>query len=81
MATENRGPGFLSGLLLGGLIGVILGLLYAPQPGEKTREQLQGRLDELTSLGKSAWEEGKEAASQRSAELRARFEQATGRHD
>ena len=81
MAKENSGPGFLSGLLLGGLIGVVLGLLYAPQAGEKTREQLQSRFDEFSSLGKSAWEEGKEAAGQKSAELRARFEQTRGKFD
>lgn len=81
MATENNGPGFFAGLLLGGVIGAVLGLLFAPQPGEKTREQLRGRIDEFVSLGKSAWEEGKEAAGQKKDELKARFEQARGKLD
>jgi len=81
MANENRGPGFFTGILLGTLIGAILGFLFAPQPGEKTREQLRGRMDELVTLGKSAWDEGKEAASQKSAEMRARVEKARGRLD
>jgi hypothetical protein len=30
-------------------------------------------MDEFVSLGKAAWEEGKEAATQKGAELQARF--------
>jgi len=81
MATENNGSSFFTGLLLGTIIGAVLGLLFAPQPGEKTREQLRSRVDEFVSLGKSAWEEGKEAASQKKDELKARFEQARGKPD
>jgi len=81
MATENNGSSFIAGLLLGGIIGAVLGLLFAPQPGEKTREQLRGKVDELMSLGRSAWEEGKEAASQKRDELKAKFEQARGKVD
>ncbi len=76
MTTENDGPNFFTGLLLGGIIGAVLGLLFAPQPGEKTREQLRGKVDGLASLGKSAWEEGKEAATQKGEELKAKFDQA-----
>ena len=81
MANDNNGSNFLAGLLLGGIIGAILGLLFAPQPGEKTREQLRGRVDEIVSLGKSAWEEGKEAASQKGEELKAKIEQARHKLD
>ena len=76
MATENSGPNFFTGLLLGGIIGAVLGLLFAPQPGEKTREQLRGKVDEMVSLGKSAWEEGKEAATQKGEELKTKLERA-----
>ena len=81
MATENSGPSFFTGLLLGTIIGAVLGLVFAPQPGEKTREQLRSKADEFISLGKSAWEEGKEAASQKRDELKAKFEQARGKVD
>ena len=82
MATDNNaGPSFFTGLLLGIIMGAVLGLLFAPQPGEKTREQLRSKVDELVSLGKSAWEEGKEAASQKRDELKARFERARGKLD
>jgi gas vesicle protein len=76
MATENSGSNFFTGLLLGGIIGAFLGLLFAPQPGEKTREQLRDKVDEIASLGKSAWEEGKEAATQKGEELKTKFERA-----
>jgi gas vesicle protein len=81
MATENSGPNFFTGLLLGTIIGAVLGLLFAPQPGEKTREQLRSKADEFISLGKSAWEEGKEAASQKRDELKAKLDRARGKLD
>lgn len=81
MAKENNGPGFFTGLLLGSLIGAVLGFLFAPQPGEKTREQLGSKMDGFIALGRAAWEEGKEAASQKGAELQAKFEQARGKRD
>ena len=43
MAGENSGPGFGTGLLLGGLIGALAGLLLAPKPGEETRTQVLER--------------------------------------
>jgi gas vesicle protein len=38
---------FLSGLVVGGLIGAVTMLLMAPQPGEKTRAELQSGALEL----------------------------------
>jgi len=81
MAEENSGPSFFTGLLLGTIIGAVLGLVFAPQPGEKTREQLRSKADEFISLGKSAWEEGKEAASQKKDELKAKLDRARGKLD
>ncbi len=76
MEKGNSGPGFFTGLLFGGIIGGILGVLFTPQPGEQSREQLRSRLDELSSLGKAAWEEGKEAASQKGSEMQAKLGRA-----
>ena len=54
--SNGRGPGFSSGLLLGGIIGALIGLLSAPKPGEETRAQvrektagLRQKAEELTS--------------------------------
>ncbi len=35
--------GFVAGLVMGTLVGVGLGILLAPRPGEETREQLKGK--------------------------------------
>ncbi|HBN08601.1 MAG TPA: hypothetical protein DD435_08115 [Cyanobacteria bacterium UBA8530] len=45
----EKGSGFelLSGLLVGGITGFVLGLLVAPQPGQRTREQIGGQLSEM----------------------------------
>ncbi|MDD5594275.1 MAG: YtxH domain-containing protein, partial [Candidatus Margulisbacteria bacterium] len=48
-------------LTLGGLLGFIGGLLFAPQKGEQTREKLKEALDK----GKSKFEELKEEFGKR----------------
>ena len=81
MTTENKGPGFFTGLLFGALIGAVLGFLFAPQQGEKTREQLRGKIDEFVTLGKSAWDEGKEAATLKGEELKGKLERVRRKRD
>ncbi len=81
MTRENDGSHFLTGLLLGGIIGAVVGLMFAPQSGDKTREQLRGKVDELASMGRSAWEEGKEAATQKGEELKSKIDQARHKLD
>ncbi len=48
MAEEKKGiPGSLLvvATFIGGIIGAVSGLLLAPQPGKKTREQLKESYD------------------------------------
>ena len=40
-AAEEGGAGFLSGLLVGGVIGAVAAVLLAPNSGRATREQLR----------------------------------------
>jgi gas vesicle protein len=35
--NRDSGAGFLTGLLVGALMGVVVGFLYAPQSGSETR--------------------------------------------
>lgn len=43
----KSGKTFLAGLLAGAAIGGILALLFAPQSGRETREQLRQKMAEL----------------------------------
>jgi len=45
MSEKNNN--LLDGLILGGLIGAVLGLLFAPEAGENTRQQLKAKLQEF----------------------------------
>lgn len=59
---------FLLGFLLGAMVGVALAVLLAPEAGEQTRQQIQLRAAQVV-------EEGKRAAAEREAELKAQLEQ------
>ncbi|MFH1239477.1 MAG: YtxH domain-containing protein [bacterium] len=62
MSDHNSGSHLFS-FLLGGLIGVAIGLLYAPRPGEETREKLKETIDDIKDRYenlKNKVEEGKE---------------------
>ena len=45
--SENKNCSLLSGLLIGGLVGVIAGLAYAPKSGRETREDLSGKAKDM----------------------------------
>lgn len=52
MAKEGKsGSGFFWGFVLGLAVGGILAVLYAPQPGEETRQQLSEQSIELRKRG------------------------------
>ena len=64
---SNRGSHFLEGLVLGGLLGAAIGILFAPSAGEKLRVKVRGILKEM-DLGEildqfgEAFEEGLQEA-------------------
>ena len=76
--ANNNGASFGVGLILGLLIGAAIGLILAPQPGEKTRELLKTKADEWSAKAKDAYQEalkeGKQVAAKAREELRANFE-------
>lgn len=47
MENSNRATSFDIGIFVGLAIGVAIGLLYAPQPGEKTRAMLREKALEI----------------------------------
>ena len=47
MSSKDSGVGFAAGLIMGAVIGIAVGLLYAPRSGEETREMLQEKAEML----------------------------------
>jgi len=63
----NKLLGWMSGFLLGAVIGAGVVLLFLPRSGAETRQLLQGRVEAVL-------EEGRQAAESRRQELTARFD-------
>ena len=63
---SGSGSGFFWGLVLGLAVGALLAVLFAPQPGDETREQLA---EQSVLLRK----QGKVRAEQLKADLRDRY--------
>ncbi|HEX7415997.1 MAG TPA: YtxH domain-containing protein [Smithellaceae bacterium] len=57
---SERNGGLLKGLIIGGLIGAVLGVLYAPKSGKEMREELAGKTDDLLSKAKEEYEKALE---------------------
>ncbi|MFN2461767.1 MAG: YtxH domain-containing protein [Candidatus Velthaea sp.] len=49
--------GFLSGLLIGGLLGATIAMILAPQPGEDTRDVLRAKAREASGRVRDAAED------------------------
>jgi len=43
--TKDSGSGFATGLIMGALIGVVVGFLYAPQSGTETRRLVKEKTE------------------------------------
>lgn len=76
--------GRLSAFVTGGLIGAIIGILFAPKTGQETRDDLKKRADELMEQSRETYETqrervlevvdaGKDTAVQRTEELKAKI--------
>jgi len=53
--SENRGD-LLKGLFIGGLVGVVLGILFAPKSGKEIRADIIRKTDELLDQAKEGYE-------------------------
>ena len=47
----------VKGLIIGGLIGAALGILYAPKSGKETREEISHSAEELLKKTRAQYEE------------------------
>lgn len=64
-AKKSSGSGFFWGLVLGIAVGATLAVLFAPQKGEATREQLVEQSENLRKNGFSRAEEMKSQFTER----------------
>jgi gas vesicle protein len=87
---ERRGGSVFGAFLIGGLIGAVLGLLFAPRSGKETRDMLGekandywGEAGEMYSQGMekvgAAVDTGKQTASEKSEQLRSKIDEARER--
>ena len=53
---SNQIEGFIKGVLLGGAIGAVIGILYAPQSGRKTRQDIDRKAKDLLTKAKEEYE-------------------------
>jgi gas vesicle protein len=57
---SERNGDLLKGLIIGGLIGAVLGMLYAPKSGKETREDIANKADELLAKAREEYEKAVE---------------------
>jgi gas vesicle protein len=48
--------GFVKGIIIGGLIGAAIGILYAPQSGRKTRRDIERNAEELLTKAQKEYD-------------------------
>ncbi len=77
MNERNDFGAFLAGFIVGGAVGAILALLYAPQPGEETRTVLKEKGIELKERATSASESTVSRLQERVKDLSAQVEELT----
>lgn len=61
--ADNKSD-FLTGLIVGGLIGAALGILFAPKSGKESREDIARKADELMAKAQEGYEKAAEKYSE-----------------
>ncbi len=54
--SENRCGDWMKGLLIGSLVGIIVGMLYAPKSGRETRDELSEKAKDIAGKLKDEYD-------------------------
>ena len=57
MSDNRSGIEFLKGILVGGAIGAVVALLYAPKSGKETREELSEHMGDVYEKAKTEYDD------------------------
>lgn len=69
MSNEDNKKGFFKGVIVGGIIGGVTALLYAPKSGKETREDIKNKLDEAYTELNHKVQEAKRSGGDQTKEL------------
>ena len=74
MADKNGSSGFVVGLVVGAVVGLAIGFLYAPRPGEETRQVLKEKGEMVREKAADVAGKVKETATEAMKVARAKLE-------
>lgn len=77
--TNDGANGFMSGLIIGGLLGAAAALWLAPQSGARTRQLVRRQAHQLQRTAERSFEDIKDGAQHASEDAREKVAEA--RHD
>jgi gas vesicle protein len=77
MSEKDMGSSFGMGFVIGAIVGVAIGFLYAPKPGTETRTLLRDRATEVADRTREVADKTREVAG----EARKRVEDRLGHHE
>jgi gas vesicle protein len=66
---------FTCGILFGAAVGIVLGVLYAPQKGEETRKQIREKVETTAKMVQDKTEEIKEKVLEAADDIDAKAEE------
>lgn len=75
---SSRAGSFIAGVFMGALVGAMTSLLFAPQPGEKTRAQLQDGVGQLRNRTTESVRETVTNVKSRAGQIKADFQVKAG---
>ena len=81
MSKNNEAASFVTGFLIGGLIGAATALLLAPQSGEDTRTQIREKSIELKEKAEATYGEVLKKVEATTEDLRKKTEELSAKVD